>query len=126
MTLSPALARLCRCRTTAAAAPHRFVSETAGEASRASLIGLYLPKPRWRVRVATFEGDVADRAEEWRVFVSDRDTARITHTLPEARPGATLDEVGGARRSRSRRWSIGFTSMRIAASCAMSRRRPRT
>jgi hypothetical protein len=45
------------------------------------------------VRVATFEGDVAERAEEWRVFVRNSGQVhRIEHTLPEARAGATLDE----------------------------------
>ncbi|HEY7058463.1 MAG TPA: lysostaphin resistance A-like protein, partial [Vicinamibacterales bacterium] len=70
-----------------------FVSETAGEARRRSLLGSYLPKPRWNVRVATFEGDVVDRAEEWRVSVSDTGEVRmVQHTLPEGRPGASLDE----------------------------------
>jgi hypothetical protein len=47
------------------------------------------------VRVATFEGDLAERAEEWQVFV-DRTgrAAQVIHTLPEARPGASLDEAG--------------------------------
>jgi hypothetical protein len=72
---------------------HEFVGETAGEARRRELTGTYLPAPRWIVRVATFEGDVAERAEEWHVFVADtRDVQGIHHTLPEARPGASLDE----------------------------------
>src|SRR5207342_1267582 len=49
---------------------HEFVAETAGDARRRQLLGVYLPAPRWRVRIATFEGDVADRAEEWLVFVT--------------------------------------------------------
>jgi hypothetical protein len=72
---------------------HEFVAETAGEERRRQLVGLYLPAPRWNVRVATFEGDVAERAEEWRVFVRPSgDVQRIQHTLPEGRPGATLTE----------------------------------
>jgi Type II CAAX prenyl endopeptidase Rce1-like len=72
---------------------HEFVSETAGEERRKSLLGRYLPQPRWNVRIARFEGDVADRAEEWRVFVSQTGTAlNVLHTLPEGRPGPTLDE----------------------------------
>jgi hypothetical protein len=71
-----------------------FVSETAGDARRKALVGQFLPTPRWNVRVATFEGDVALRAEEWTVFVgSDGQVRRLTHDLPEARPGATLDEA---------------------------------
>jgi hypothetical protein len=73
--------------------PQEFVSETAGEARRKALAGAFLPLPRWNVRVATFEGDVALRAEEWNVFVTPSGEARpIIHELPEARPGASLDE----------------------------------
>jgi hypothetical protein len=46
---------------------------------------------RWDVRYARFDGDVADRAEEWRVTVNgDGSTRLVRHTLPEARPGAKL------------------------------------
>jgi membrane protease YdiL (CAAX protease family) len=73
--------------------PHQFVYETAGEPRWRELLGLYLPKPRWRVRVATFVGDVADRAEEWLMYVTSSGEIRnIRHTVPEARPGASLDE----------------------------------
>jgi len=73
--------------------PHEFVSETAGEERRRQLLGKYLPEHRWNVRIATFEGDVAERAEEWRVFVTKAgQVLRIEHALPEARPGAALDE----------------------------------
>ena len=74
-------------------APHQFVYENAGEARWRELLGRYLPVPRWRVRVATFEGDVVDRAEEWHVFV-DRDgaVANIQHVVPQGRAGASLDE----------------------------------
>jgi hypothetical protein len=82
---------------------HEFVAETAGEGRRRQLLGVYLPAPRWRVRVATFEGDVADRAEEWQIFVTSTGEARtVRHTLPEGRPGASLTE-DEARRRRSRR-----------------------
>jgi len=74
-------------------APHRFVSETAGEQRRRELLGTYLPLPHWRVRAATFEGDVAERAEEWSVVIHrTREVGRVHHTLPEHRPGASLDE----------------------------------
>jgi hypothetical protein len=74
--------------------PHEFVFETAGMDRWRELLGLYLPKPRWSVRVATFEGDIAERAEEWLVFVRDTGDVRfIRHSLPEARPGAVLTEV---------------------------------
>jgi hypothetical protein len=79
-------------------APHRFVHDTAGEARRRQLLGTYLPLPYWRVRAATFEGDVAERAEEWLVTVRRTgDVGRIVHTLPERRPGASLDEPAARR-----------------------------
>ncbi len=80
--------------------PHEFVSETAGEVRRRQLLGRYLPEPRWSVRIATFEGDVAERAEEWRVFVTKAgQILRTEHTLPEARPGVTLDENAARERA---------------------------
>jgi Type II CAAX prenyl endopeptidase Rce1-like len=73
--------------------PHEFVAETAGNERRKQLLGVYLPEPRWTVRVATFEGDVAERAEEWMVLVDRSGKAvRVQHTLPEGRAGTTLDE----------------------------------
>ncbi|MEK6689235.1 MAG: hypothetical protein AABZ01_12365, partial [Gemmatimonadota bacterium] len=52
-----------------------------------------LPVPHWRVRFARFEGDVADRAEEWVVRIIGAGTVdRIRHTLPEGRPGTRLEE----------------------------------
>ena len=64
------------------------------------LLGKYLPDARWNVRVATYEGDVAERAEEWRVFVTRTgQVLRVEHTLPEARPGATLDESSARTRA---------------------------
>ena len=77
-----------------AAGPQEFIYETAGEARWREVLGVYLPKPRWNVRVATFEGDVAERAEEWLVFVRDTGDVRyVRHSLPEARPGAALSEA---------------------------------
>jgi len=74
-------------------APHQFVYENGGDGRWRELLGRYLPVPRWRVRVATFEGDVVDRAEEWHVFV-DRDgaVANVQHVVPQGRAGASLDE----------------------------------
>ena len=74
--------------------PHEFVSTTAGEERRRSLLDSYLARPRWIVRIATFRGDVAERAEEWRVYVSRTGEASTpSHTLPEGRPGASLTEA---------------------------------
>jgi hypothetical protein len=72
---------------------HRFVWDEGGRDRYASLLGRYLPTPRWLVRVATFEGDVADRAEEWTVLVNHRGQAeRVAHQIPESRAAPSLDE----------------------------------
>ena len=43
---------------------------------------------------------MAERAEEWRVFVTKAgQILRTEHTLPEARPGATLDENAARERA---------------------------
>jgi hypothetical protein len=80
--------------------PHQFVYETAGASRWRELVGLYLPKPRWMVRVATFEGDVADRAEEWRLYVDAAgDVRSVQHSLPEGRAGATLEEAAAREKA---------------------------
>jgi hypothetical protein len=77
---------------------HELAFETSGEQRWRELVGIYLPKPRWRVRAATFEGDLADRAEEWQVMVTSSGDARsVRHKLPEGRPGASLDEASARR-----------------------------
>jgi hypothetical protein len=81
-----------------AGGPHEFVSVTAGEARRQALVGRYLPAPRWQVRAATFQGDVAARAEEWRAYVTGGGEVRgVAHKLAEAQPGASLDEAAARR-----------------------------
>jgi len=81
-------------------ASHQFVYETAGEARWRELLGVYLPKARWRVRAATFQGDVAERAEEWLIYVTaDGEVRNVRHIIPEGRAGAALDE--SAARSRA-------------------------
>ena len=77
--------------------PHEFVAETAGNDRRKALVGTYLPAPRWFVRAAKFEGDVAERAEEWQMAVQTSREVRIQHLLPEGRPGASLDEAAARR-----------------------------
>lgn len=77
---------------------HRFVWETAGRDRYLALLGAYLPPPRWVARVVTFEGDVAERAEEWAVTLSGQGAVeRIRHVLPEGRPGAQLEEAQARR-----------------------------
>jgi hypothetical protein len=82
--------------------PQEFVSVTSGDERRRQLLGKYLPDARWNVRIATFEGDVAERAEEWNVFVTrTSQVLRVEHTLPEDRPGATLDESTARARAEA-------------------------
>jgi hypothetical protein len=71
---------------------HKFVWREAGPEKYRRLVGTILAPPVWEVRYATFEGgDVAERAEEWRVSVNDdRSIRAMAHVLPEARPGAHL------------------------------------
>jgi hypothetical protein len=71
---------------------HQFVWD-ADRQRFGGLLGRYLGQPRWRVRVATFEGDIDTRTEEWTVLVNARGEAeRVVHQVPESRPGASLNE----------------------------------
>jgi hypothetical protein len=71
---------------------HGFVWREAGHEAYRKLVGNWLAPPMWEVRYARFEGgDVADRAEEWRVSVDGAGKVRgVRHRLPEERPGAHL------------------------------------
>jgi hypothetical protein len=71
---------------------HQFVWREAGRDTYEKLIGNWLAPPLWEVRYARFDrGDVADRAEEWRVTVAgDGSVRQVRHQLPENRPGARL------------------------------------
>lgn len=71
----------------------RFVWQAAGRETHEKLAGSYVPGARWRIRYATFEGSVEERAEEYRVIVAGSDSVpRVIHRLPEARRGAALSE----------------------------------
>jgi hypothetical protein len=71
---------------------HRFVWQEGGAEAYRALSGTTLAPPMWEVRYARFDGDVAERAEEWRVrLVGDGQVRQVRHQLPEAAPGATLD-----------------------------------
>lgn len=71
----------------------RFIWQTGSKEDYKTLMGKYLAPPSWRIRFAQFEGDVAERAEEYRVFITNEGKVlRFIHILPEARPGASIDE----------------------------------
>lgn len=72
---------------------HEFAWRELDRAVFRDLVGKFLAAPRWEVRLARFEGDVAERAEEWRVRVAgDGSWITVVHRLPEAREGASLSE----------------------------------
>ena len=62
------------------------------------MLGTALPAAHWDVRFAKFTGDVVERAEEWTVVVQGRgQVTRISHDLPEGRPGDNLSEAAARR-----------------------------
>ena len=102
--------------------PHAFVMRTAGVERYRRLLGTYLPAPRWRIRAARFEGDLAARAEEWGVAVDARGEAvRVRHTLPEGAAGVTLS----AEEARQLAYRDGAHPLRARrAAPPRGRRRP--
>ena len=80
----------------------RFVWREAGADVYRALAGNTLAPPLWEVRFARFDGDVADRAEEWRVsVVGDGQIRQVRHRLPEAAPGANLERDAALARAQS-------------------------
>ncbi len=72
---------------------HQYVFEEAGPEVYESLLGTYLGRPQWMVRLLDFQADPEERVEELRVHLdAAAEPLRIRHILPEARPGAHLDE----------------------------------
>src|SRR5881628_2929718 len=70
---------------------NRFVWQKAGPDAYERLVGSYVTPPHWFVRFARFQGDVAERAEEFQVFIDGSGRVfRVNHDLPEARPGKSL------------------------------------
>ena len=90
---------------------NQFVWEAAGD----ERFQAYLTQPRWRVRVAAFDGDVANRAEEWIVRIGGRDEAAVAHQLPESRFAPSLDEEAAralAYRTVQGRFGLARSSVR--------------
>ena len=72
---------------------HRFVWEHGTEEEYRELIGTFLSSPGWRVRFVSFEVPPEERAEEYGVgFFESGTSPRVSHGLPEGRPGETLSE----------------------------------
>jgi membrane protease YdiL (CAAX protease family) len=71
----------------------RFVWQSGHEESYNVLMDKYLLPPHWEIRSVQFEGDVAARAEEYTILVSNNgEIIRYSHKLPESREGASLSE----------------------------------
>ncbi len=71
----------------------RFLWQTAGRETYHRLMGQYIDPPLWIVRFARFEGDVAERAEEYIIALDGQGQLyRFQHQLPESRPGRSLQE----------------------------------
>ncbi len=69
----------------------RFIWQEGDEQTYNNLLGKYLSPPHWKIRFVRFEGDVAERAEEYQVLIDGAgQVIRVNHQLPEARPGASL------------------------------------
>jgi MFS family permease len=71
----------------------RFVWQEGGRESYRRVLGTHLAPPGWLVRYAKFEGDVAERADEYQVWIgADSKLVRVEHTLPEGREGKALEQ----------------------------------
>ncbi|MBV8355139.1 MAG: CPBP family intramembrane metalloprotease, partial [Candidatus Eremiobacteraeota bacterium] len=96
---------------------HVFVWQTAGRRAYDGLLGTYLDGPGWTVNVRTFEGDVAERAENWSVRIDrEGNVERVSHVLPEARAGPALDEAAAraaAYRAAGERFGLQSASLRL-------------
>jgi len=95
----------------------KFVWREAGRDIYSQLMGTWLAPPLWDVRYARFDvGDVADRAEEWRVTVDGAGKVRqVRHSLPEGRPGAKLSQEDArklAQQEIRRRFGLDPAAMR--------------
>jgi len=70
---------------------HRFIWQKGGKENYQKLLGTYLMPPYWIVRFAQFDGDIIERAEEYRLLSQTANTIfRTLHMLPQKRPGAQL------------------------------------
>lgn len=71
----------------------RFIWQEGGEEVYHQLLGTFLGSAYWDIRIAKFEGDVAERAEEFKVSLNGKgEVNQFVHNLPEAREGPTLSQ----------------------------------
>ena len=106
---------------------HRFVWTEAGAERHSALLGQYLGRPRWRVRYARFEGDIAARAEEHVVWIGPAGVAeRREHRLPEDAPGETLSVEEARALAQRSLAQFGSAASMVEVSAESSRRPART
>ena len=106
---------------------HRFVWGEAGAERHRALLGEYLGVPRWLVRYARFEGDVAVRAEEHLVWVdADGTVARRVHRLAEGAAGASLAEEDARKLAANALGRLGDAAGLREISAESARRPART
>ena len=105
---------------------HAFVWREAGPAQYRALVGNVLAPPLWEVRFARFDGDVADRAEEWRATVAGDGRVRsVVHRLPEGRAGAALaPDAAHALATAAVRARLGLDAQALVPRVAEQERRP--
>ena len=108
-----------------AAAMARLRLARGGPAAYRALVGNALAPPLWDVRFARFDGDVAERAEEWRVTVTGDGRVRAGRASACRRHGrARRSRATRRRRSRNARCAISSAVDRAArSSCAAPTRR---
>ena len=76
-----------------ATSEHRFTWQEGGTNVFEKFIGKYIAPASWRVRFLRFEGDVAERAEEYNIFVRENGKVyRFWHQLPEEMKGKFLEK----------------------------------
>jgi len=72
---------------------HRFIWQEGNENLFKQFIGKFIDGASWRVRFVRFKGEVAEKAEEYNVFVREEGKiVRFWHRLPENREGAFLEK----------------------------------
>ena len=105
---------------------HQFVWRKAGRDGYAKLLGNVLAPPVWDVRYANFDGEVAARAEEWRVSINGDGSVRgVRHSLPEERPGAKLERdaaLAVAERELRERFALDPAALKVVG--AEEKQRP--
>jgi hypothetical protein len=103
-----------------------YVFQEAGYDAWAGLVGRYFGEPRWIVRYVDWEAEAEARVEEYRVWVGrEGRVTRVSHTLPEGRPGASLSvEAARALALEAADDRFGATAAELEEVEAAETRRP--